>query len=206
MPYMLANNNSKGEMLMQRLNAPWITGRTLMKKLLITAGLILCASALHAAEKKQTIVGYIEKVNIPAVNLTMKAKLDTGATTTSINANIIDIPEKDTFNNKAKDEAMFVTFAIVNDDKETKHLKKEIVRFVNIKKKKGGLVTRPVIEMTFCIAGQLVKEEVNLSEREQFNYDVLVGRNMLSKARLLIDSSNQFTARPNCAQPETAAE
>lgn len=178
----------------------------MIKQLLVGLGLMLSATTLHAAEKKQTIVGYLEKVNIPAVSLTMKAKLDTGATTSSINANIIDIPEKDAFDNKAKDEAMFVTFSIVNDDKETKNLKKEIVRFVNIKKKEGGLVTRPVIEMTFCIAGQLVKEEVNLSQREEFNYDVLVGRNMLSKARLLIDSSNQFTARPNCAQAEVPAQ
>lgn len=73
---------------------------------------------------------------------------------------------------------------------------------VLIKKKEGGLQRRPVVTMTFCIAGRLIKDEVNLSDRGHFNYEVLVGRNMLTSGNLIIDASKAFTARPNCMAEE----
>nr|WP_232224186.1 RimK/LysX family protein [Mastigocladopsis repens] len=35
--------------------------------------------------------------------------------------------------------------------------------------------------MKFCIAGRWIEEEVNLAERDNFNYPVLIGRNMLKR-------------------------
>ena len=42
----------------------------------------------------------------------------------------------------------------------------------------------------------MVEEEVNLSDRDTFLYDLLIGRNMLVKGRLVVDSSLTFTAKP----------
>ncbi len=143
--------------------------------------------------EKRIIVGYVENVEIEDIQTKIKAKLDTGAQTSSIHANIIEQNEDD------------VIFEIVSDDEnvENKNIKKPIERFVRIKKKRNdGFIRRPVVKMTFCIAGQRVTEEVNLAERDGFNYDLLIGRNMLEKGMLVVDVSKTFTSKPNCMPAE----
>ena len=157
---------------------------------------LLCALPFaHAFAKqpeKRVIIGYVENVRVKDVDAVIKAKLDTGAATSSIHVDIIE------------EDDDFVVFEIVAEKAEdTKKLKKEIVRHVRIKKKGGDdHIRRPVVEMTFCIAGQLVKEEVNLADRDGFIYDLLIGRNMLEKALLIVDVSKTFTGRPNCPADE----
>lgn len=173
-----------------------------MEKIILALVMIFAFSSADAADKKQIIVGYVENIKIPKIDLALKAKLDTGATTSSIHAEIIEAPTLEEFRENGGKKKQFVTFSIVNGNKQSKNLKKEIVRYVKIKKKEGGHLSRPVVSMEFCLAGELVKEDVNLSDRDNFNYDVLVGRNMLTKANILIDSSKTFTAKPNCAQAD----
>ncbi|MDB9741947.1 RimK/LysX family protein [Akkermansiaceae bacterium] len=160
-------------------------------KLLIVA--LACLSLSTAEEKKKIIVGYIEKISIPALDMVIKAKLDTGATTSSIHAEIIEEPKKE-----KKGEKQYITFTIQTEEGASKKIKKEITRWVAIKKKDGGTQQRPVVMMEFCIAGELVKEEVNLANRDNFIYDVLIGRNMLTKGNILIDSNLKFSSKPNC--------
>lgn len=170
-----------------------------MKNLyLVLLGLFLCLGGTVTDAKadkaeKRIIVGYVENVEIEDIETEIKAKLDTGARTSSIHANIIEENEDN------------VIFEIVSDDEnvEGKNIKRPIERFVKIKKKNNaGFIRRPVVNMTFCIAGQRVEEEVNLSERDGFNYDLLIGRNMLEKAMLIVDVSKTFTSKPNCLPAE----
>lgn len=167
----------------------------------------LCALSAHApaAHAKppiktpthKTTVGWVEVVVLQDVGLRVKAKLDTGAKTSSIDAEIIDIAKS----NKTKKfrAGEKVVFTVLGDDpSEKKTFEREIVRYVRIKKKGGGFIRRPVIEMSFCVAGVLVTEEVNLANRENFIYPVLIGRNMMQHAGLLIDASRTFISKPNC--------
>ncbi len=56
--------------------------------------------------------------------------------------------------------------------------------------------------MEFCVAGRLIEEEANLADRDDFNYSVLIGRNMLKKGKLAVSSAESFTAKPNCQAEE----
>jgi len=56
--------------------------------------------------------------------------------------------------------------------------------------------------MKLCVAGRWIEEEVNLAERDDFNYPVLIGRNMLKKGGLVVDSSKTFTADSSCPAEE----
>jgi hypothetical protein len=56
--------------------------------------------------------------------------------------------------------------------------------------------------MRLCVAGQWIEEEVNLADRDDFNYPVLIGRNLLQKGGLVVDSSKTFTADPSCPAEE----
>lgn len=152
------------------------------------------AHELYAKDEKRIIVGYIENITIPNIDAKYKAKLDTGAKTSSIHANIIEISKAE----EGSDEKGYVLFSLEKEDGELTQIKKDIERMVKIKKKDGGVQERPTIVMTFCIADTLIKEEVNLADREHFKYDVLVGRNMLKKALFIVDVSKKFTTRAQC--------
>jgi len=172
------------------------------------------------------ITGWVEKVHIDAVEATFKGKLDSGAVTSSIHAEIIAVNEpkpakesdevvdegtddKENMDKKkpvAEEELEDfgkVVFSVKDENGEARTLERKIRRWVKIKAKEGGFVRRPVILMTFCIAGRAVKEEVNLSDRAHFIYPVLVGRNMLRKAMLVVDSSRKFTGDPSCPPAES---
>ncbi len=163
---------------------------------------VVFAQGAHAQNQsqKRIIVGYIENIGVPKIGLTEKAKLDTGAATSSMHASVIELNEGD------DEEDGYVIFTMDDGEGESNHMKKQVVRMVNIKTKKGGSQRRPVVMMTFCIAGVLVEGEVNLSDRKHFNYSVLVGRNMLEKGQLIVDASKTFTARPNCPEPQKKSE
>jgi hypothetical protein len=179
------------------------------KTYIIIAGFILSLSlvanlsqaAIIKPSKKPTykhtqVVGYLEKVRVPHVDVVFRAKMDTGADTSSMNAEIIDMKK----GSQTEDGKGYVIFTLDSDGGKSSHIKRPLVRVSRIKLRGGGLQRRPVIKLDFCIAGVLVHEEVNLSNRENFKYDLLVGRNMIIKAGLIIDSNQTYTSKPNCAE------
>lgn len=157
------------------------------------------ASAQPKADPKLKIVGWVESATIADVDITFKAKLDTGAKTSSIDAEVIDIrkvgkPKKDYTGEQ-------VVFSIKNDNNnKSVTFERDIVRYVRIKKKNGGFLRRPVIKMELCIAGRQVHEEVNLANRGNFIYPLLIGRNMMQHAKLSVDPSRTFVSRARCTE------
>ncbi len=169
-----------------------------MSRQILYSSLMLIVLASPALAKPPTILGWVEEVKIDGVEVAFKAKLDTGAKTSSIDAEVIDI-RKEGKKIKHKRTGEIIVFS-VRDEKtgSASTFERAILRYVRIKKKGGGYLRRPVIEMTFCLAGKWIKEEVNLANRENFIYPVLVGRNMMEHARLAVDPSRTFTSRPRC--------
>lgn len=171
----------------------------------VFATALLGVSQAWAEPAKKTRVGWVERLRVEDVDLQVRAKMDTGATTSSIDADIIDIAKSGEKSGDKPGEK--VVFSIVDEKSgEKKTFEREIQRYVRIKKKEGGYIRRPVINMTFCIAGKRVTEEVNLANRENFIYPVLVGRNMLAHAGLMIDASETLVSRPNCEPEEKDKE
>jgi hypothetical protein len=138
------------------------------------------------------VVGYVEYVDVLGIRERAKAKLDSGAKTSSVNAEIIKRFERD--------EKKYVVFRVVLDEDHEQVLEHEILREAKIKAKDGGLIERPVVELELCIAGRHVKGEVNLSERDHFIYPILIGRNMLA-GNFVIDSAKTFTNKTRCDKP-----
>lgn len=156
--------------------------------------LSLLASPAMAGELKQ--VGWVEEVRLTDVGSVVKAKMDTGAKTSSIDSEIIDIRKTGKKTKAGTGES--VIFSVKTDDGSPKTFEREIRRYVRIKLKGGGFTRRPVITMNFCIAGRQVEEEVNLANRENFIYPVLVGRNMMAHADLAVNPAVRYLSQPNC--------
>lgn len=153
-----------------------------------------------AAKKAPTVIGWVEKIRIESVDSTFPAKMDTGAKTSSLGSEVIKLIEPAT---RSETDFGSVVFSVNDDEGKTRVLKRKIQRWVRIKSKTGGFLRRPVVKMTFCIAGNLISEEVNLSDRTRFIYPVLIGRNMMREGNLAIDPSRTFAVKPTC-KPRTS--
>jgi hypothetical protein len=77
-------------------------------------------------------------------------------------------------------------------------MERPLVRITQIKRKEGGYIERPVVNMDLCVAGQKVNSEVNLADRNHFKYMMLVGRSLLAK-RFLVDPESLYLTHPTCA-------
>lgn len=148
---------------------------------------------LSTSEAQTKVMGWVERIKVSDIETMPKAKLDSGATTSSINAEIIREFERD-----GKDHILFrVNFGDDNESDE-QTFEAPVERWVRIKKKASDdSIRRPVVKMTFCLGDEIIEGEVNLADRSNFIYPVLIGRNMLED-RILVDASKTFTQRPSC--------
>jgi hypothetical protein len=152
-----------------------------------------CSSVQTAA---QPVIGVIETVRLMDLDIDLNARIDTGASLTSMDATIIEIMKSD---QPSKPDR--VVFSIEDGVGGTRTLKKDIVDWVKIKKKGApGSMRRPVVIMTICLAHQAIADRVNLAERKGFSYPILIGRHFLKDGRFLVDSELVSTHVPACQQ------
>jgi hypothetical protein len=72
------------------------------------------------------------------------------------------------------------------------------MRTIGVVQHDGSTQRRPVVEMEVCIAGRVVRTEVSLIDRSEFNYPLLLGRNAL-QTFALVDPGETFLSEPVCA-------
>ncbi|MCA8887991.1 MAG: ATP-dependent zinc protease [Parvularculaceae bacterium] len=135
-------------------------------------------------------LGYVEDAAVGAKKLAMKAKLDTGADTSSIHAYDVRL-----YTRGEKDN--WVTFRLIGKDGRTIRYDQNVIRFVHIKAKRGGTIRRPVIHLPLCVGGVTGLAEINLADRGEFEYDILIGREFLAH-RIVVDSGRTFAAEQSC--------
>jgi hypothetical protein len=145
---------------------------------------------LSADTQNRRIVGWLERVKICPENLSLRAKMDTGAKTSSLNAS--NIKE---FKRQGQ---KWIRFNVVDRRGKTKTVEKKLSKFVKIKEHNTEAVERPAVQLGICV-GNIYKEvEVNLTDRSVFNYPMLIGRNFL-KGTFIVDPSAIFTIKPHCS-------
>jgi len=144
------------------------------------------------ANPNKTIFGYIEKATITSKNITLKAKLDTGAKTASLNA--IDINEIEI------DGEPYIRFKLPSK-KGPIIFQKKFLGHVKIKVRTGeskfrslktGSVKRPVVLMDIMLGGKKRAVKVNLTDRKNFNYPLLLGRDAINQFNGIVDPSRRF--------------
>lgn len=133
--------------------------------------------------------GWVEKAVLYPDGITLQAKLDTGAKTTSINA-----PTPEFFQRGSE---RWVRFTITSRDNKSTTIEAEVIREATIKRHFGNQQVRPVIMLDICIGNIRKREEVNLVGRSNLNYQLLIGRNFLKDA-FLIDSGSTYRLSPDC--------
>ena len=132
------------------------------------------------------IVGQAEYVVIGDNVLTAKARIDTGATTTSLGAHDITPFERD--------GKRWVRFTIRDRVSGEEHpFEKPLSRMVEIKRHNASPDTRPVVRMPLTLGRVSTTVEVSLNNRDAFDYPVLIGRNFMD-GRIVVDVSQEYIA------------
>lgn len=168
-----------------------------MKKQLVLIASLTCGMVSFGHTEEVNFVGWIEHVRIQPVGITLKAKIDTGADNSSVHAENIELYEKD--------GTRFVKFVVANKQGESKQLDLPLVRMANIKRKGAEPLKRPVVSLNLCLGSKIRTVNVNLANRENFKYRMLIGRSYL-KDLYLVSSSKQYTVEPACNSGDLAME
>ncbi len=143
------------------------------------------------AHSENVTAGWVEKVGITNSYFEVHAKLDTGADSSSLNA--IDFKITDA------DAGQYISFALTNREGKTIRLKEKIIRWTKIKNKFGIVKKRPVIQLPVCLGRMTRVVEVNLVDRSNYSYQMLIGRSFLvGSPNILIDSSSDYLLAPMC--------
>jgi hypothetical protein len=169
--------------------------RSLFATLFALPGLVVASTAGLADEPQESAVnppvfGYIEDIGVRALDGQMRAKMDSGATTTSIDARDIEAFEKD-----GED---WVRFTITGRaEGRTATVERPVSRTVRIKRHGRGSQRRYVVELALCLGDKWVAGEVSLTNRETFRNGLLVGRNHMA-GHALIDPSKKDLQDSRC--------
>ena len=138
----------------------------------------------HSLETKTLIAGGIETLYVTSMAMPFHARMDTGAETSSIDAQNIRPFERD--------GEKWVSFDITNrKNGETKHFEKPIKRKTNIIRT-GEKERRYVVLLDIKMGQDMINAEFTLNDRSKFDYQVLIGRNIIN-GRFIIDPTLENT-------------
>ncbi len=134
------------------------------------------------------IIGEIEPVYIETIPHAFPARIDTGASICSI-----DVEDVKPFE---RDGKPWVSFSIRHRESgETFPFERKVLRTVAIKQKEGEeSQRRPMVEMHIRMGGYETLQEFSLADRENFSYQVLIGRNLLTGTAIVDVSRSNVLA------------
>lgn len=159
---------------------------------------LLLAPAPADAAKTKDIFGWVEWVEVGRHEITLKAKLDTGAATSSLDAQDIRRLVRRSTGERS------VEFTVHDPESgESIRLKKPLVRLVRIKQHDGSHQVRPVVAIDICVGDHFDTVEVSLIDRSEFLYPMLLGRSAL-EGRVVVDPEVTFTRDPECEESDRA--
>lgn len=138
---------------------------------------------------RKLMVGRREKVWIEPLQMTLPARIDTGAETASLDARNIEEFER---NGKP-----WVRFDIVHPENgEAISMEREVARFVRILQSSADKPERrAVIELGIVLGNIRQEAEFTLSNRSHLDFQVLVGRNIL-RDLMIVDVGQSNIAPP----------
>ena len=151
-------------------------------------------SGYTMAGENKIIYGYVEKATLVDKNLSLSAKLDTGAKSASLSA--IHIQQVD------QNGKIYLSFLVPTKEGDIPFIA-EYLGNVKIKVRAGehlkssvDPLNRPVVLVRVQIGDRVRLIPVNLANRKRFLYPLLLGRDAIKAFSGLIDPSITFNVKP----------
>lgn len=128
--------------------------------------------------KEKVLIGRVEWVSLPELKVKHKARIDTGAKTTSLHAiNIEEVEQRG---------ELFVKFQTLDSESKVVEVVRKVDTTQRVSNTSGFVSKRYVIKEKIKI-GNIEREVlINLNDRSKMEYKFLVGRNLLL-GRFIVD-------------------
>lgn len=128
--------------------------------------------------KEKVLIGRIEWVSLPELKVKQKARIDTGAKTTSLHAvNIEEVEQRG---------ELFVKFQTLDSDGKVVEIVRKVDTTQKVSNTAGFVSKRYVIKEKIKIGNVEREVLINLNDRSKMDYKFLVGRNLLL-GRFIVD-------------------
>ena len=130
------------------------------------------------------IIGEVEPIYFLPMKSPFAARIDTGATTSSLDCQDVEYFERD--------GEKWVAFKLKNRKTGEEHVfEKKVERSFKVKRA-GKDESRKAIKMDVKMGGVVFSAVFSIADRSNFDYQGLVGRNILT-GRFLVDTSTSYT-------------
>jgi hypothetical protein len=180
-----------------------IMKRSVMKGLLkVSCVLAACGVAISAAQAKappqasgaDRVFGWVEHAVVEPWGIQVKAKLDSGALTSSLDARDIE-----TFTQEGEE---WVRFRLKLEDLSSGEVFSDVIErplYRDLRLRgAGGVDERPVVLINVCIGDTIYEEQFSLRDRGDMNYPLLLGRRTISHLGVLDVRETFLRETPEC--------
>ena len=138
-------------------------------------------------KKPLAIIGWREWTGLPDLGIQMvKAKIDTGARSSSLHAIDIKTIERD-----GKSFVDFRVHPLQRNSRETIACRAEVLEYRLIRSSTGHAQRRPVIVTTIQVLGESWPIELTLANRDEMGFRMLLGREGV-RGRFMVDCGKSF--------------
>lgn len=141
------------------------------------------------------IIGQIEPVVMLPERIVYDARIDTGATTSSLDAKNLQLFERD--------GKRWVRFDLVDPTtQKTVQFERAVVRIVRIIQHGREALRRPVVKLMISMGPIILEREFTLADRADFKFPILIGRNVL-RNQAIVDVARTRTLTPEIKNGKT---
>jgi hypothetical protein len=160
--------------------------RKLIIKTVILSAILLIGAGVTKAEAKEKIkIGAVENVVLLPWGITMPARIDTGAATSSLDArNLTTKGNTVEFNLPQQYGGRRISLPI---------LKWKTVKSAGTKNQ------RPVVVVEMCIGPKRIRTQVNLNDRSNVKFPLIIGRNTLMRD-FVVACDTSYCVQPTCTE------
>lgn len=133
------------------------------------------------------VIGWREWLGLPDLGIEwVKAKIDTGARSSSLHA--LDVK---TFEEDGKTRVRFKVHPLQRNSKITVSCVADVLEFRQIRSSTGHAQKRPVILTSISAIGESWPIELTLANRDEMGFRMLLGREAV-RGRFLVDAGRSF--------------
>ena len=139
------------------------------------------------ARNELNVIGWREWVGLPDLGIeTVKAKVDTGARSSSLHAYDLVAFERD-----GTKCVRFKVHPVQRDTSKVVVAEAKILEYRSVRSSSGRATMRPVIVTNVALLGQAWPVELTLANRDEMGFRMLLGREAF-RGRFLVDAGRSY--------------
>ena len=161
----------------------------------MTTVILLTAMVPVAAfsTSQKHVAGYVEQVRFYPGQLSMAAKIDTGAENSSLDGRNVE--------RFTRGSESWIRFSLRTDANQSAVIELPVHRIARIRRHGGRVEEREVVMLGICLGPVYRTVEANIVDRSGLDYPMLIGRSFLDGV-FLVDPGEKFLLAPDCPVPE----